>query len=84
MTESYRIAGRLESFDRPSGAGRIFGALGSQGFVRYRELHPGLFSVLPPGAHEQQADQEWMALSVRTRFANCETDSQRLQDRCAP
>jgi hypothetical protein len=63
MTESYRITDGLEGFDRPYGA-RHFSGLRTQGSVRYttpatktcrwgprfRGLHPGLFSLLPPGA----------------------------------
>ena len=48
MVKRNGIALEMTVFERPSGARRRLPL--SQGFVRRRGLHPGLFSLLPPGA----------------------------------
>jgi len=67
MAESYRIATGVEEIDRPSGA---LGILRSptQGSVRFRGLHPGLLSLLPPGAFNQARD-----VQLRVPLLRCES-----------
>jgi hypothetical protein len=46
------MRGFVRRFGRPYGAQGILRML-TQGFVRCRELHPGLLSLLPPGAFSE-------------------------------
>ena len=60
-------------FERPYRAGCVFSA-SSQGCIRWRELHPGLSSVLPPGGFTliSLATCDWHtptpSLSLRLRW----------------
>jgi hypothetical protein len=49
MAETYRTANRAGRFGRPSGASQLRPPE-TQGCARRCWLHPGLFSMLPPGA----------------------------------
>jgi hypothetical protein len=64
MTGQHRNAFVEQSFGRPSGAGGIFEMLGSQGSVRLNGLHPGLLSLLPPGAIALQFSDEANGITV--------------------